>query len=39
MKFSVSCHSVWTLTDHRLRKREGDTERKTRREEEKKLRL
>ncbi len=31
MKFSVSCHYVWTSTDHRLRKRERDTERKTRR--------
>lgn len=30
MKFSVSCHYVWTLTDHRLRKRERDIERKRR---------
>lgn len=33
MQFSVSCHYVWTLTDHRVRKRERDTERKTHRRE------
>lgn len=31
MKFSVSCHYEWTLTDHRVRKKERDAERKTRR--------
>lgn len=31
MKFSMSCHYEWTLTDHRVRERERDTERKTRR--------
>lgn len=24
MKFSVSCHYVWTLTDHRVRRRLRD---------------
>lgn len=31
LKFYVSCHYVWTLTDHRLSKRERDAKRKTRR--------
>lgn len=32
MKFSVSCHYVWTLTDHRVRRRLRDAK-------EEKLRL
>lgn len=35
MKFSVSCQYVWTLTDHRLRKRERHEEERA----EEKLRL